>query len=202
MVNDPLMQKLVGHWQFTQSRISLAAKLRSPAEGLLFAPAPESSPALQAHLTPSCLPAAHAESESAMASYRNQAFSSFVSRPNVLEDAYVIQYMHQSVASKVAGNAGSSSAGSNIAHEGSASLSIRYLGKPLLEDSNEAAEKSRGFEYAQELPAFISRLSNQRAVQTAEAAVISVIVLGDEQQEVEAVVPLEASAAEETEKMQ
>lgn len=95
--------------------------------------------------------------------------TALLSRVTAPEDCFVVQYVHS----------GAPAAADAAAHAGSAVLSVRYVGRPVL-DAEKAAVRS--FEYAAELPAFISRT-------VAGTADVPVVVLGDGEGVVEAVPP-------------
>ena len=101
------------------------------------------------------------------------------------DDCFVVQYVHTN---------GAGSSVDPAAHAGSASLSIRYVGRPVLDAERVSV---RSFEYAPALPAYISRVLNVRAA-TGPLSAQTVMVLGDGEREVEAVAPAVTAPASHT----
>ena len=118
-----------------------------------------------------------------MTTYRSSAAAALLLRPSVPEDCYIVQY--------VAADGGCAPAAAG----GAASLSIRFVGRPVVDERDKG--RVRSFEYARApLPAFLSRLVGTRVLPAPAAAaagaaavarVLSVVVLGDESTEVEGV---------------
>ncbi len=105
--------------------------------------------------------------------YRKNATTALLTRVTAPEDCFVVQYVHNAPPTP----------DTAAAHSGSAVLSVRYVGRPVL-DAEKTAVKS--FEYAEALPAFISRVVPSRAQDT------TLVVLGDGEREVEFAPPLKA----------
>jgi hypothetical protein len=136
-----------------------------------------------------------AETAAAVAAYRASIVPALSARPSAPDDCYVIQYV------PFLGGGGEGG--------GSAALSARFLGKPVLAGSAAAAGGARvgSFEYAPALPAFLPRMAVQAAggggggagggsppaPASPAGGASNVLVMGDEPPEVEAV----ASPAEE-----
>jgi hypothetical protein len=127
----------------------------------------------QINLAGKTRPPAEAESEttSALAAYRKNVTTALLARASSAEDCFVVQYVHSATPAPA----------DAALHSGLASFSVRFVGRPVLDESKTVV---RSFEYAESLPGFISR-----TVPSTRDDSMPLTVLGEGETEVEVVPP-------------
>ena len=140
MATDPAAARLRGLWEYAQARVALARKTAaSPAE-------------------------AEVAVAAAMAAYRGSIPGALIGTARsgaggtpVLDEAYAVQYALLPPSVHVS-REHPTDIYSHVSADGSAALTLRFLGRPVVDGATVRGGALRGFSYATALPSYLSRL--------------------------------------------